>query len=325
MKTWECLVFGVLLVSTAASVGCAQAKYAAKRTAVGQDVAAASAAIGTEDAASPAVEVDESRAKAPMLSMIHGEAMQRLRSSNQSSTVSLQQDPPVLMRQVIRRAELDIRVGNVEKAEREVGGIVQSVGGYTDTATSSDLASTHPMLKLALRVPVAAFDSTITRFEGLGVRLSKTIGSEDVTGKLVDLDARLKTLRAKEEVFRDMLKNRTQLDDVFNIQNQLTDVRTQIETIDGERKTQAGLAALSTIDLTLEQNAVANLPSTDPNWLAQTWAEATSGASVALRISVVTLIWVLAFCPFWIPALLILRRVIKPVFDKKTTVPPVTF
>ena len=216
------------------------------------------------------------------------------------------------VRQVIRRADLDIRVDNVEKAEKSVGAIVQSAGGYTETAASSDLASAHPVLNLSLRVPASTFDSSIAKFEALGVRLSKKISSDDVTGQLVDLDARLKTLRAQEDVYRGMLKNRGQLDDVFNIQSRLTEVRTQIETIEGERKVQSGLAAMSSIALTLEQSAVANQAPADPNWLGQTWGEASSGASASFRVLSVFVIWAVAFCPFWIPVLLIVRRAIKP-------------
>lgn len=230
---------------------------------------------------------------------------------------SQEAQPQIPQRQVIRKADLDVRVENVEKAERAADAVVSAAGGYVESAASTDLASTHPVMKLAVRVPVSAFDSSIAKFEALGVRLSKTISSDDVTNQLVDLDARLKTLHAKEDVFRNMLKNRSQLDDVFNIQNQLTEVRTQIESIAGQRKAQAGLASLSTIGLTLEQNAIANVATTDPNWMAQTWAEASSGASVAFRIFVVAMAWLVAFSPFWIPLLLILRKVARQGVESK--------
>jgi len=214
-------------------------------------------------------------------------------------------------RKVIRKAELDIRVENVEKAEKAVSAIVQTSGGYTESATSTDLASNHPVMEISLRVPVETFDTSIARFEALGVRLSKTIGSEDVTGRIVDLDAQLKTLTTQAEVYRNMLKGRTQLDEVFNIQQQLTNVQTQIEDITAQRKSQAGLAALSTIKLTLEQNAVISQTPTDPNWLVQSWAGATSSASAALRAVAVFLMWAVAFSPFWIPVGLIVRRVLR--------------
>jgi len=302
------IVIGVLFVGFLAVVlfpVFAQSKSAAKRTAYMED------AVSASPASAPMAEGQESTGYMRRsldttggITLSSGVRAQMRLASNPTI-------PPVQRREVIRKADIDIRVENVEKAEKAVSAIVQSAGGYTESATSSDLASTRPVLKLALRVPVASFDSSISKFESLGVRLSKTIGSEDVTGQLIDLDARLKTLTAKEDVFREMLKNRSQLEDVFNIQNQLTEVRTEIESISGQRKSQAGLAALSTIGLTLEQDALPNVASTDPNWMAQTWAEASSGASVAFRIFVVALVWIIAFSPFWIPAAFILRKVVK--------------
>ncbi len=231
--------------------------------------------------------------------------------ANYAKPMSPQNTVVIPSRKVIRRAELDIRVENVEKAEKKVSGIIESVGGYTESANSTDLASTHPVMTISIRVPVDLFDGTISRLESLGVRLSKKISSEDVTGRIVDLDAQLKTLTAQAEVYRNMLRGRTQLDEVFNIQQQLANVQTQIEQITSQRKSQAGLAALSTIQLTLEQNAVISQPTGDPNWVAQSWAEATSGSSSVLRLASIFLMWVVAFSPFWIPVLLILRRLMK--------------
>ena len=270
----------------------------------------------TDSASSPTVTSSGAAPASPPTFSGARMAAKAIGASNQTgglhqAAISEPQTSVLAQRQVIRHADLDIRVSNVEKSEKEVANIVTAVGGYTEKASSSDLASTHPVLTLALRVPVGSFEATISKFEILGVRLSKTISSDDVTGQLVDMDARLRTLRAQEDVYRDMLKNRTQLEDVFNIQSQLRDVRTQIETISGERKSQAGLASLSTINLTLEQNAVVGTVPADPNWFAMTLTEASSGAGSAFRLITIALVWAIAFCPFWIPIVLILRKLRK--------------
>ncbi len=243
----------------------------------------------------------------------NGAAM-KVASYGRASNQTVAHPVSIPSRKVIRRADLDIRVDNVEKAEKRVSEIVQGAGGYTETASSTDLASDHPTMNLSLRVPAERFDETISRFETLGVRLAKKISSEDVTSRIVDLDAQLKTLTAQEEVYRNMLRGRTELNEVFNIQSQLTTVRTQIEEITSQRKSQAGLAALSTVSLTLEQNAKLSAAPTDPNWMTQSWAGAMTGASSALRVVSVALMWLVAFSPFWIVALLILRRLTKGVW-----------
>ena len=215
-------------------------------------------------------------------------------------------------RQVIRHAELEVRVASVEKAEKDVNAILKASGGYAANESSTDLASVHPVLTMALKVPVASFDESIAKFEALGTRLAKKVDSRDVTTQIVDLDARLRVLQAQEETYRKMLTSKNRLDDVFTIQNHLEDVRTQIETLAAERKNQAGLAALSDVQLTLQQSATFSAANTDPSWLNQAWGEASTGASFALKVAAVLLIWVVCFSPFWIPLVLVLRKVLRP-------------
>src|SRR5579862_8203212 len=52
-------------------------------------------------------------------------------------------------------ADLKMRVANVQKSEHEIGRILQTAGGYIETALSSDLASRYPTMTLTLKVPVA--------------------------------------------------------------------------------------------------------------------------------------------------------------------------
>ncbi len=229
-----------------------------------------------------------------------------------SSASAIRPAPAPAQRQVIRHAELEVRVASVEKSEKDVNSILKSVGGYTANASSSDLASAHPVLQMSLKVPVASFDDCIAKFEALGTRLSKKVDSTDVTTQIVDLDARLRVLQAQEETYRKMLISKNRVDDVFTIQNHLQEIRTQIETLAAERKSQAGLAALSDVQLTLQQTATFSAASTDPSWLSQAWGEASTGASLALRVAAVLVIWTVCFSPFWIPLVLVLRKVIRP-------------
>jgi hypothetical protein len=229
----------------------------------------------------------------------------------------------VKQRAVVRQAELRVRVKDVEKAERTVGSIAAEVGGYLDSANSTDLASDHPKITMTLRVPVEAFDPSMQRFEGLGTRLSKTVSSEDVTGQLVDYEAQLKTLAAQEETYRGLLKQSRSLDSVITLQDKLTEVRTNIERIAAMRKALAGQAAMSTIQLTLEQDAVLSAPPADPDWLSQSWAQATTGLVSIARAFAVMFIWLAVFSPLWVPILLLARRAIAAANAANAAKPPV--
>jgi hypothetical protein len=229
----------------------------------------------------------------------------------------------VTQRSIIRRADVAVRVDNVEKAEKQVDRMVAALGGYVDSATSTDLASDKPTIALTLRVPVGAFDRAIDSLEGLGVRLSKTINSEDVTTQIVDLDARLRTLSATEETYRGLLRQTHALQNVIDLQDKLTEVRSQIESMAAQRKALSGMASLSTITVRLEQSAVPAQAPHDPNWLAQTWGESTSRLGELLRSLASVGIWILVFIPLWLPVLWFAGRAYRANRSVRPVAPPV--
>lgn len=246
------------------------------------------------------------------LALRNGAPSERPAAAPEAPRAELASQTVAMPRQVIRRAEIAIRVPNVESAEREVNALVRGWQGYVESANSSDLATDRPILTMAIRVPVDRFDDGIAKLESLGVRLSKVVSSEDVTGQIVDLDARLSTLRAQEETYRGLLKRSSNLSNVISLQDKLTEVRGTIESMSAQRKTLGGLAALSNISLRLEQDAVAHAAPKDPNWMAQTWGESTTALGAALRVVVTVGMYLLVFSPIWVPLLWLAWRVGRP-------------
>ncbi|MEZ0325837.1 MAG: DUF4349 domain-containing protein [Fimbriimonas sp.] len=220
-------------------------------------------------------------------------------------------------RLVIRHADLTLRVDNLEKVEKNVQKLVRGFGGYVDNASSTDLDSDHPTLTVSMRVPSQSFDEAMSQIEALGIRTGKSIKSEDVTEQVVDMDARIKSMLVQEETYRALLKAARRLDDVISLQQQLTDVRGQIESIQGQRKSLASQASLSSISLTLTQSAIAHQAPKDPNWLAQTWGESTTQMGSLLRGVAAFAIWFAVFCPLWVPLLWLAVRAFKAAQPKK--------
>jgi hypothetical protein len=134
------------------------------------------------------------------------------------------------------------------------------------------------------------------------------------------MDARIKSMLVQEETYRALLKQARRMDDVISLQQQLTTVRGQIESIMGQRKSLATQAALSTISLTLTQSAVAHQPAKDPNWLTQTWAESTTQMGGFLRGVAAILIWLGVFSPIWLPLLWLTVRAVRSSLPKKQVV-----
>ena len=208
-------------------------------------------------------------------------------------------------RQVIRKGSISIRVKSVEETERQITESVVAGGGYVETTSTSDLAGDDPRVDMTIRVKSEGFDDALNTLADLGTVLSKQIDSSDVTAQIVDLDARTKTMAAKEETYRNMLRTAVNTQDVITLQEQLTQVRTEIERMEAQRNSLSKLADLSTIEVSLTQNATMPVVAQDPNWFGQTLATTATSFVGGLRNILTAVLWIVGAAPYWLlPALL---------------------
>ncbi len=231
-------------------------------------------------------------------------------SSNVSKLIS--NETPALRRDVVKTGSLTVQVDDVDAAEKKARQITEGSGGRVDQVGSSDLAGPAPTIDMTLRIPVARFESVMEGLESLGVRMAKQVSVTDVTERLVDMDARMKTMLAQEEVVRNMLRKATNLGDSLTINNDLTRLRGEIESINAQRKSLGGQAAYSTLEVKLTQKATAiAVASTDPNWFQTSWASAWGAGNEAFRSVVSVLMWLVVFSPIWLAGIFGMRWLIR--------------
>lgn len=217
----------------------------------------------------------------------------------------LARDSYTPQREIIRTASLTLLVDKIEASEKTITSLVKSWGGYVETTQSTNLDKTNPRLIMTVRVPVAKFDQALEEFEGIGVRQDKTISGEDVTARLTDLDARIKNMKSQEETYRQILRQAKRIGEILEIQQQLTYIRNEIESIEAQRKVMRSLASLSTISITLQQRPSEDERAENPGWAEDTWISAKNAFLGFVRILSVLAIYVFVFTPIWLPISLI--------------------
>lgn len=197
---------------------------------------------------------------------------------------------------IIKTAELGIRVRSYDRASDEAVSIVKSSGGYvTDTSASSDQGIPTEGT-MTLRVPVDKFENTLTRLAKLGTVTSRSITGDDVTGEAVDLDSRLRNLRAEERQYLEIMNRAKRIPDVVTVTNELARVRGDIEEAQGRLKYLKSSAAMSTINLSIsekkrEQPHKSALGTSFGNASASLLGTLSGLASIA--------IWLIVYSPFW--------------------------
>jgi hypothetical protein len=156
---------------------------------------------------------------------------------------------------VIKTGELDLQVprGRVGVTLDRLSGLAGTEGGYVASSHSTQ-GDGAPYGSVTLRVPVARFERTVAvaRTYGSKVLSLETTGT-DVTAKYVDLNARISALQATRKTYLAILGRATTIGETLEVEQQITDVQTQIEQLQGQRNVLANHSAMSTLTVTVDQ------------------------------------------------------------------------
>ena len=158
-------------------------------------------------------------------------------------------------RKLIRTVQLELVVAHVDSTSRDAQALAVQLGGYV-AGVDSHFENGVPFASVSLRVPVDRLDEALVLLRMMGVRVEREQQNvQDVTEQWVDLDARLRTLRATEKELLALLaesrKRGQKLQDIMAVYRELTGIRSQIEQLEAQLKSLDQLAALSSIDVTL--------------------------------------------------------------------------
>jgi Domain of unknown function (DUF4349) len=157
---------------------------------------------------------------------------------------------PSLDRMVIRTAKLSLQVGDVEQALARTREIAQAGGGFL-SASNTRLEQDRTVADLTIQVRADALDSSLQALRGLGKVESETSGSQDVTEEYVDLDANLRNLQASESAILRLLDRAQRIEDVISLQRELTNVRGQIQRLQGRKTYIERRTDMATINVSL--------------------------------------------------------------------------
>jgi hypothetical protein len=204
-------------------------------------------------------------------------------------------------RSIVKTGEITVEVPNVASALGQVRAMAVDLGGYVGGSQAGTL---DERATLTLRIPSHRFDDALDRLHQLdGQVLAEATREEDVTGAIVDLEARIQNLQASEAQYRLLLERAEKIDDILNVQTRLDQVRGQIEQLQAQLKQLSGQADLATLTVSVVPQPQP-VQATAAGWDPGATLKEALGALLAVGQGLVTaLIW---FGVVWLPILLVL-------------------
>jgi hypothetical protein len=220
-------------------------------------------------------------------------------AANQATAADqAQQNLPSLDRMIIRTVTMTIAVGNVQEAFKQVELLAAEQGGYL-SGTQIRQDGDRMVATMTVRVPAnpTTYQQTLERLRGLAERVvDEQSQAQDITEEYVDLESRLRNLQATEQSLLALMSKATRVEDIINVQRELTNVRGQIEQIQGRKQALERRADMATITLTIREAGAFSRP----GWSAgATFERAVAALGSALRVLAEIGIYLLVFSPVW--------------------------
>lgn len=130
---------------------------------------------------------------------------------------------------IVRTGELSLVVPDLDAVLRDGDAAVLRSGGYVSAASRS-AEDGRDSAQVTYRIPSAAWETTLAALRRLASSIvSEQLKTDEVTGQVVDLTARIANLRAAEAALQAIMARATKIGDVLDVQQQLTATRGEIE------------------------------------------------------------------------------------------------
>lgn len=213
---------------------------------------------------------------------------------------------PIDDARIIRTGTIDLEVGDVGASLTRARDAIRGMGGYIGASTTQNDGDT-PIASVTYRIPAGRWEDALDvlrAISGAGTKVvSERTEAVEVTGQVVDLEARIRNLRASEASLQAIATTATKIPDVLEVQNQLTNVRGQIEQLTAALKDLEDRSAYATLTASFRVPIVA-VEAAQKGWDPKAVVDEASASLVnVLQALTGAGIW---FAIVWLPILLVL-------------------
>ncbi len=219
-------------------------------------------------------------------------------------------------RLIIKTGEISVVVKDVPVTIKSIANYAEKNGGFVVNSQISK-SGLAPYGEITVRIPSKEFEKGILEVKSLGDVQRENVVGQDVTEEYVDLDSRLRNLMATEKQFLAILAKAEKITDILAVQRELSDVRSNIEVLQGRMKylkTSADMSSL-TVYLSTDPSVLPTIEDSN-EWKPLAVLKAAvrglivvgkSLANLVIYFAVFIPLWILIALVVWVVRMLVLR------------------
>jgi hypothetical protein len=161
-------------------------------------------------------------------------------------------------KKIIKQGDIRFEAKNIAATRKALLSNLSKLGGYADEDNQSlSTDSGRKEYNIKARIPAKNFDAFVEAVSSGASRIDyKHISVSDVTTEYIDTRTRLNNQKILEATYIGLLRKASRMKDILDIEDKITDTRTEIESQQGQLNYMSKQIAYSTLDITFYTGAI---------------------------------------------------------------------
>ncbi|MBQ8783793.1 MAG: DUF4349 domain-containing protein [Clostridia bacterium] len=171
-------------------------------------------------------------------------------------------------RKIVKTASISIRTKNYDTFITALNQKIEQCGGYIEQSQEHNYDNaSNRFANMDVRIPAENLDKFIEELAVIGTITSKAITSDDITDSYIDVESRINALETEEKTLLGILEKAENLSDVIELQDRLSQVRADLESLKAQKQSYDGMISYSGVSL--EINEVERVVESDDTFLGE--------------------------------------------------------
>jgi len=151
----------------------------------------------------------------------------------------------------VETREYDKLLASVENKVTELGGYIESLDAYNGSSYYNYRSTRNA--NMTIRIPKDRLDEFLNTVSDLGNVTSRSENVQDVTLTYVDLESHRDALQTEQERLLQLLEQAESIEDIITIEQRLSDVRYQLESMESQLRSYDNQVDYSTVYLYIDE------------------------------------------------------------------------
>ena len=178
-------------------------------------------------------------------------------TTGDTGDVDVQETAQSTNRKLIRTVSLNVETQEFEALRSDIEARINALGGYVEDGYvyNGNLYSEGSLREatMTVRIPSDKLDEFLNMVAENSNVVTQNESVRDVTLDYVDMDSRKSALKAEEKRLLEMLESAETVEDMIYIEDRLTSIRYETESIESQLRTYDNLVDYSTVNLTIKE------------------------------------------------------------------------